>query len=117
MTDLEAILLLDSSVRYVAVYQGGELRSEQRSGLSGASDSDSDRYEELLVNPTLLCLAGQRGRIDCGGLQYLIVTYGRFQQFVASVPGGHVSVCFDLHRDPRVHAERIIQLASSGHRI
>ena len=41
-----------------------------------ASGLESDRYEELLVNPTLLTLATQRGNIDCGGLKYLIVRYG-----------------------------------------
>lgn len=38
-------------VRYVAVYWNGELHMRQRAGLTGASTSESDRYEELLVNP------------------------------------------------------------------
>jgi hypothetical protein len=111
MSDLDAIVQLTPSVRYVAIYTDGKLRSKQKGGVSNPSASDSDRYEELLVNPALLCLAGQRGRIDCGGLQYLIVTYGQFQQFVAAIPGGHVSVCFELDNDPRAYGDRIIRLA------
>ena len=40
------------------------------------------RYEELLVNPTLLELTRQRGNIDCGGLEYLVIRYGNFFQLV-----------------------------------
>ena len=64
------------------------------------SSSESDRYEELLVNPTLLKLAMQRGNIDCGGLEYLLVRYGSFFQFVLLVSWGHVSVCIEAGADP-----------------
>ena len=66
----------------------------------GASSSDSDQYEELLVNPTLLKLASQRGDIDCGGLDYLLVKYGNFFQFIFSEKEGHVSVCIEKNADP-----------------
>ena len=48
-------------VRYVAVYADGELTFRQREQIAGSSSSDTDRFEELLVNPALLTLARQRG--------------------------------------------------------
>jgi hypothetical protein len=86
-------------VRYVAVYRDGSLRTRERAGLAGASAAESDRYEELLVNPTLLTLARQRGEIDCGGLRYLLIRYGNFFQFVYPVGSGHVSVALEPDAD------------------
>src|SRR3712207_4251629 len=87
-------------IRYVAVYRGGELHLAARPGLQNASAPESDRYEELLVNPTLLTLAGQRGAIDCGGLEYVLVRYGHFFQLVHPIPGGHVSVAIEPAAEP-----------------
>ena len=78
---IESIFKLSECIRYVAVYK-------------------SDRYEELLVNPTLLKLASQRGNIDCGGLDYILVRYGNFFQFVLPESWGHVSVCLEANTDP-----------------
>jgi hypothetical protein len=39
----------------------------EHAALTGASSSESDRCEELLVNSTLLTLTHQSGEIDCGG--------------------------------------------------
>jgi hypothetical protein len=91
---------LTPDVRYVTVYRYGELSLRQRSDLSLASAAESDRYEELLVNPTLLTLTRQRGEIDCGGLDYVAIRYGNFFQFVAPKEGGHVSVVFEQDADP-----------------
>jgi hypothetical protein len=66
-----------------------------RQDLKNASATESDRYEELLVNPTLLFLLSQRGNIDCGGLAYVVVRYGNFNQLVVPLPDGHVSVALD----------------------
>lgn len=93
---IEGCFAADASVRYVAVYLDGELRMRQREGLTGASASESDRYEELLVNPTLLTLATQRGEIDCGGLTYLLIRYGNFFTFIQPLAQGHVNVGFEL---------------------
>ncbi|WP_282093436.1 hypothetical protein [Epibacterium ulvae] len=90
---VDAILELSSDIRYVAVRLDGNLSMKQRDGLSDASASESDHYEEILVNPTLLTLAAERGNIDCGGLKFLVVGYGNFQQLVVPVPNGHASVC------------------------
>ncbi|ANM31361.1 hypothetical protein ABI59_19955 [Acidobacteria bacterium Mor1] len=103
----ERVFELGPEVRYIAVYRNGELELFQRESLAGASTSESDKYEELLVNPTLLTLAGQRGNIDCGGLDFLIIGYGNFYQLVLEVPEGHVSVAVERSADPIPFVERI----------
>jgi len=97
---IESIFKLSESIRYVAIYKKGQLKSQSKSGTEGASSSESDKYEELLVNPTLLKLASQRGNIDCGGLDSLLVRYGNFYQFVLPMSWGHVSVCIEKDADP-----------------
>ena len=87
-------------VRYVAAYLGGVLRSRSKDGLAGASSSESDRYEELIVNPTLLTLVKQRGDIDCGGVRFVVVRYGSFFQAVVPMSGGHLSVAFEPTANP-----------------
>jgi hypothetical protein len=101
MEDLLArIFDVSSDIRYVAVYRNGQLRSSQRPGLAQASTSESDKYEELIVNPTLLTLTRQRGEIDCGGLEFVLIRYGSFYELVLPLPGGHLSVGIEPHADP-----------------
>lgn len=111
MSDLiDAAFALSPDIRYVAVARDGELAMRERAGLSGASAPESDRYEELLVNPTLLTLVGQRGRIDCGGLDYVVIRYGNFYQVVRPIPGGHLSVAVEPHGDPLAIATAVERL-------
>ncbi len=88
-----------SEIRYAALYIEGELVFKQRESMADSSSSETDKFEELLVNPTLLKLASQRGNIDCGGLNYLIIGYGNFYQLVKSIPNGHISICLEHHSD------------------
>ena len=83
-------------MRYVAVLTRGELTMRQREGVTGASASETDRYEELLVNPTLLTLIRQRGEIDCGGLAHVLIRYGQCHTLVCPLGDGHVNVGFEL---------------------
>ena len=69
---------LGPAVRYVAVLDDGELSMRQRAGIADASASESDRYEELIVNPTVVTRTRQRGDIDCGGLDWVLIRYGSF---------------------------------------
>lgn len=87
-------------IRYVALYRSGDLQLRERSGLADASSAGSDRYEELLVNPTLLTLARQRGEIDCGGLEYLLIRYGYFFALVHPIAGGHLTIGIETTADP-----------------
>ena len=85
-----------SNVRYVAAYLGGEVALRSRSDIQLLGSNESDQYEEVIVNPTLLKLVTQRGNIDCGGVQYAIVRYGMFSALILPVAGGHVTVSFEL---------------------
>ena len=89
----QAVLAVGSSVRYVAILSRVTLSTACRPSLRDSSSAESDRYEELLVNPTILTIAGNRGAIDCGGLAYVLVRYGSFFQLVYPLDDGHVSVC------------------------
>ena len=89
---IDAIFQLSPQVRYVAVRRGEELTMREREGVVHPSSSETDRFEELLVNPTLLTLTTQRGNIDCGGLRYVLVRYGHFFTLIRAIDGGHVSV-------------------------
>jgi hypothetical protein len=112
---IEEIFALSEAVRYVAVAHGQDVRMQARPGLAGASSSESDRYEELLVNPTLLTLTRQRGEIDCGGLDYLIVAYGSFFQIVMPLQGGgHVSVAVERSATPTDLVDPLRKIAHSG---
>lgn len=101
---------LSPDVRYVAVRRGASLVMRERGGLASASSAESDRYEELLVNPTLLTLARARGEIDCGGLRYLVVGYGSFHQLVVPLADGHVSIAVERTADPVPLVTRVLEL-------
>jgi len=96
---IEKIFSVSQSIRYVATYVNGKLLSSERPKLKNSSTSDSDRYEELIVNPTLLKLVIQRGNIDCGGAEFVIIRYGSFYEFVMPLPDGHLSVGIELNAD------------------
>ena len=89
--------LLDSfaEIRYGAIYHNNNLTSKQRTDVSDSSSDNTDRYEELLVNPVLLTAARQRGNIDCGGLRFIIIAYGNFYQLIKEISLGHISICLE----------------------
>ncbi|HTS80835.1 MAG TPA: hypothetical protein VMH40_09585, partial [Myxococcaceae bacterium] len=74
----DALFALSPDVRYVALLQGRTLELRARTGIAGASAPETDRYEELLVNPAVLTLLGRRGELDCGGLDHVWIRYGNF---------------------------------------
>lgn len=104
---LDSFFSISPSIRYVALYRSGRLTSRQRHAVAGASAEETDRYEELLVNPVLLTLAKQRGDIDCGGASFVVVGYGNFHQLVIDLPDGHASVCFEKTENPLKFVERL----------
>jgi hypothetical protein len=104
---LEEIFEVSQSIRYVALYRGGSLESLQRDDLRRASQSESDTYEELLVNPAIMTLVRQRGDIDCGGAQFVVIRYGNFYQLVIDLTDGHVSVCVELASNPLELVEEV----------
>jgi hypothetical protein len=108
---IKKVFLLSADVRYVAIYVRGKLLSSQRADLEHSSSSESDKYEELIVNPTLLKLVTQRGNIDCGGAKFVIIRYGFFYEFVMPFLDGHVSVGIQETGDPLAISSSIQNLA------
>jgi hypothetical protein len=70
----------------------------------------SRRAIELIVNPTLLTLVNQRGQIDCGGMEYVLIRYGNFFQLVYPIVGGHLSVAIQPRAQPLDLLDKIRQL-------
>jgi hypothetical protein len=106
----DAIFGIGPHIRYVALGEGQRVDTAQRDGIAEPSDASSDFFEELLVNPTLLMLARQRGELDCGGLDHLIVAYGNFNQVVVPTSSGHVSVCVERDADAQAVARQVARL-------
>ena len=67
---------------------GQSIELSQREGVLDASGAASDFFEELLINPTLLTIARQRGNLDCGGLRHVMVGYGNFNQVILETHDG-----------------------------
>lgn len=97
---IEKIFSVSEDVRYVAIYHNGELTTSMKPDAENVSASESDKYEELIVNPSILTLAQQRGDIDCGGCKFVLIRYGNFYQLVSPTQQGHVSICMEPHADP-----------------
>ncbi len=91
----EQLFSLSDHIRYAAVYYNDRLQSVSKPNRSRPDWWDSDKYEELIVNPTLITLLRQRGKMDCGGIQHIVIHYGELTQFVHPIQGGHVSIGFE----------------------
>ena len=94
---IEACFAASPEVRYVAAYLDGQVGLRSRADVQLLGSNESDQYEELIVNPTLIKLLTQRGNIDCGGFRHAVATYGLFHAFIYPVASGHVTVSFELH--------------------
>lgn len=79
-------------VGYVALGSGQEVLMRSAPGITGETTAETNFYEELLVNPTLLKLASQRAELDCGGLNFIAIGYGHFIQLIMRMKDGHVSL-------------------------
>ncbi len=115
MSIIQELFDLNDAIRCIALYFDGKLDTSQRPGIPHPSSGDSDSYEELLVNTTLLKLAIQWGRIDCGGLEFVVVGYGNFHQLVIPVrDNAHISICFEKSAEPIGFAQTIKTMAANS---
>jgi hypothetical protein len=80
------------SIGYVALCSGQEVLLRLAPGVESTTTAETNFYEELFVNPTLLKLASQRGEFDCGGLNYIAIGYGDFTQLIMLIKDGHASM-------------------------
>lgn len=99
MEKINQLFAASPEIRYVAIYEDGVLVSDTKSNAENGSSEESDKYEELIVNPTLLTLLTQRGNIDCGGLSFVLIRYGHFFQLIQPTGNGHVSIAIDKNAD------------------
>jgi len=114
MSIAKAVLALDPKVRYVAVNQRGALEEMvQGEGHPSFNPLDTDRMEELIVNPVALELFVRRGNLDLGGVHFLVVRYGLQFQLILPWRAGHVSIGVEADGDPLAIAERAAALLSS----
>jgi hypothetical protein len=104
---IASLFALSPKVRYVAILRGRDLLLRERPGLAGASASETDRYEELLVNPTVLTLLRRRGELDCGGLDHVWIRYGNFWTGLFPTADGHVNVGLEPEAVPTELVDRI----------
>ncbi|MEU5877483.1 hypothetical protein [Spirillospora sp. NPDC047279] len=106
------VFAISPDIRHVALGSGQNVMARSRAD----APEGGERYEELLVNPTLITLAGQWGDLDRGGLRYLVVSYGHFDQLVIPLATGHLSIAFKSDRDPARHLPALAQiLTHHGH--
>lgn len=101
---------ISGDIRYIAVYDKDGLDMKQRGDINNASAGESDRYEELLVNPVLIKLVSQRGNIDCGGFEYLIIRYGNFFVLLFPCRDGHVNIGIEPDKNPFLLVEPLTAL-------
>lgn len=88
LTELFAL----GGIGYVALCSGQEVLLRTAPGMVSTTTEETNFYEELLVNPTLLKLASQRANMDCEGLRYIAIGYGKFIQLIMLMKDGHVSL-------------------------
>lgn len=105
---IDELFELFDDIRYVAIYQNGDLTYKQKTTTPDSSSESSDKFEELLVNPILLTAARQRGNIDCGGLRFLVVAYGNFYQLLKEISNGHISICLSKSSDLNMIPDAIL---------
>src|SRR5262245_8752641 len=102
---IDRVMALGAAIRYAALARGADivtrLRPDLKPGDGTTSSGESDRYEELLVNPAVLLLTQRRGEIDCGGLDHVVISYGNFHQLVIPLSDGHLSVANERTADPQ----------------
>jgi hypothetical protein len=92
---------LEPKIRYVAVNQNGRIVEMEQSGSHPTyNPPDTDRIEELIVNPTVLEITRRRGNIDMDGVRYVLIRYGTQFQLIMPYLEGHLSIGVEREDDP-----------------
>jgi hypothetical protein len=99
---------LDSNIRYVAVNQKGRIvEMEQNPKRPSLNPTETDRMEELMVNPVILELTKRRGDLDMGGMRYVLVGYGTMFELIFPFKEGHLSIGIELNANPTEVAQSV----------
>jgi len=92
---------MEPKIRYVAVNQEGRIvEMEQSPSHPSYNPNETDRMEELIVNPIVLELAARRGNLDMDGIRYVVIRYGTQYQVLIPYGEGHLSIGVELQDDP-----------------
>ena len=109
----EQIFRAEPKVRYVAVNQMGLIVEMMQSPAHPTLNSaETDRLEELIVNPIVLEITRRRGEIDIGASRYVVIRYGSIYQILIPYADGHVSASVELSDDPVRIAEKLVAFLS-----
>ena len=101
---------LEPKIRYVAVNQNGAIvEMEQSPQHPTYNPHETDRIEELIVNPIVLEITRRRGNLDMNGIRYVIIRYGTQYQLLMPYEQGHISIGVDLEDDPREIAHKVAE--------
>lgn len=99
---------LDSNIRYVAVNQNERIvEMEQNPKWPSLNPTETDRMEELIVNPTILELTRRRGNLDMDGIRYVVVRYGTMYELIFPFKDGHLSIGIELNANPTEVAQKV----------
>src|SRR5579871_3088769 len=99
---------MEPKIRYVAVNQNGEIvEMEQSPSHPSYNACETDRMEELIVNPVMLELAARRGNLDMQGIRYVIIRYGTQYQLLMPYQEGHLSIGVESQDDPVEIASKV----------
>jgi hypothetical protein len=104
------LFAIDPHIRYVAVNRAGRIVEMEQSPTWPTTNShETDRMEELIVNPIVLEAVRRRGNLDLDGVRHVTIRYGSLYQVVLPAEDGHVSVGVDLTADVERVAEKVEQ--------
>ena len=104
----DRLFALEPKIRYVAVNQRGRIAEMQQSPSHPTYNShETDRMEELIVNPVVLELTSRRGNIDMDGIRYVVIRYGTQYQLIMPYQEGHLSIGVELEDNPNEIAGKV----------
>jgi hypothetical protein len=107
----ERLFRLEPRIRYVALNQKGQIKEMRQSPLhTSHNPPESDRMEELIVNPIVPELTTRRGNLDMDGIRHVIIRYGTQYQLLLPYRDGHLSVGVNLEDDPIEIARKVAEL-------
>lgn len=106
----QQLFALDPHIRYVAINQQGQIVTmEQNPTHPSYNPSETDRLEELIVNPVVLELTGRRGKLDLEGIRYVVIRYGVQYQLLFPFEQGHLSIGVELQSDVTDVARKVAE--------
>ena len=104
------LFALDPYIRYVAINQQGQIVTmDQNPSHPSYNPSETDRLEELIVNPVVLELTGRRGKLDLDGIRYVVIRYGVQYQLLFPYQQGHISIGVELQADVSNVARKVAE--------